>query len=200
MFSEISLLEWIAFVLGVISVWFIVKRNVLAFPIGIVMVCIYAWIFYHAKLYSDMILQGVFVVMQIQGWLIWSQSKKGEDEKITVLRMNAAQWGFSALFVIGATFGVGYAMQTYTDASLPYIDAFTTMVSLTAQWWMNKKYLENWVLWVGVDLVYLYQYGNKALYATVALYAIFTIMAAIGLKEWWEIYKKQEERKTSWIK
>ena len=200
MFSEISLLEWIAFVLGVISVWFIVKRNVLAFPIGIVMVCIYAWIFYHAKLYSDMILQGVFVVMQIQGWLIWSQSKKGEDEKITVLRMNAAQWGFSALFVIGATFGVGYAMQTYTDASLPYIDAFTTMVSLTAQWWMNKKYLENWVLWVGVDLVYLYQYGNKALYATVVLYAIFTIMAAIGLKEWWEIYKKQEERKTSWIK
>ena len=75
-------------------------------------------------------------------------------------------------------------MGRLTDASLPYVDAFTTMLSLLAQWWLNKKYLENWLLWVAADTVYLYQYAAKGLYLTTALYAVFLVMAIIGYRQW----------------
>lgn len=177
-------LELIASVLGVTSVWLIVKRNIWAFPIGIVMVLLYIVIFYEAKFYSDMILQVIFVVMQIQGWYLWTQGDRAGDDKITVIQFTATQWRYTGILQILGTIGLGYTMHRFTDAALPWVDAFTTTMSLLAQWWMNKKFLQNWLLWIAVDVIYLYQYSAKQLYLTTGLYSIFLIMAIIGYREW----------------
>ncbi|MEI6408438.1 MAG: nicotinamide riboside transporter PnuC [Bacteroidota bacterium] len=181
---EANWLECTASVLGAISVWFVVKRNIWAFPIGIVMVLLYIIIFYEAKFYSDMILQIIYVVMQMQGWYLWSQSDRAEDDKITIDQFGATQWRNTGILQVLGTIGLGYTMHRFTDAALPWVDAFTTTMSLLAQWWMNKKYLENWLLWIAVDVIYLYQYSAKQLYLTTGLYAIFLFMAIIGYREW----------------
>lgn len=176
--------ELVAALLGAISVWMVVKRNVLAFPIGIVMVLIYAWIFFQAKLYSDMLLQVVFAVMQVQGWWVWKHSQHDSDDRIEVRSLSTQQWILTGVIQLAGTFALGYSMKRFTDASLPYMDAFAAVQSMLAQWWMNKRYLENWILWIAVDEVYLIIYGSKLLVFTTVLYALFLVMAVIGYLEW----------------
>jgi nicotinamide mononucleotide transporter len=177
-------IEIIASLLGVVSVWFSVKRNIWVFPIGIVMVILYIVVFYQARLYSDMLLQVVYVFMQLHGWFEWSRGDRADDEKIAIGRLSLFQWGASGVVQVAGTIALGYTMSRFTDAALPWLDAFTTVMSLIAQWWVNKKYLENWVLWMLVDLIYLYQYTVKGLYLTTGLYFVFFILAILGYREW----------------
>jgi nicotinamide mononucleotide transporter len=179
-----NVLELIAAILGAISVYFVVRRNIRAFPIGIVMVILYIAIFYQAKFYADMGLQIVYVVMQVQGWYEWSRGDRASDDKIAVRSLSPQQWQITGVLLAVGTLFIGYLTQRLTDASLPWIDAFTTTLSLLAQWWMNKKFLQNWILWIVADLVYLYQYSYKQLYFTTALYALFLGLAVWGYFEW----------------
>lgn len=180
----VNTLELIAALLGVISVWLLVRRNVLAFPIGIVMVILYAVVFYQTKFYADMGLQFIYVIMQAQGWYEWTRGDRDAEDKISIIRLNQRQWMLTAVLLLIGTLLIGYTMHRFTDAALPWVDAFTTSLSLLAQWWMNKKYLENWALWIAVDIIYLYQYTAKALYFTTALYAVFLVLAWMGWQEW----------------
>lgn len=179
-----SSLELIASLLGALAVWLVVKRNVLNFPIGILMVSLYAWIFWEAKLYSDMLLQGVFAIMQVQGWYLWSRKNaRSEEQELTVRSMQARHWVWTGAIQLLGTLCLGYFMSL-TDASLPYLDAFAAVQSVLAQWWLNKRYLENWILWIAVDEVYLMIYSYKSLYFTTGLYALFLVMAVAGYLEW----------------
>lgn len=179
-----SLLEFIAAMLGVVSVWLIVRRNIWGFPIGIIMVCLYAVVFYSARFYSDMALQIIYVVLQIHGWYEWSRSDEGQEQKITVKRLGTRRWLNTVALQIFGSVLMGYCMWRFTNASLPWLDAVTTTMSLLAQWWMNKKYLECWLLWIIVNIIYLFQYSIKGLYFTTALYSIFLVLAIIGLRTW----------------
>ncbi len=179
-----SPLELFAALLGAISVWLVVQRNVWAFPIGIVMVVLYAWIFYEAKLYSDMLLQVFFVLMQVQGWIDWSRSSKASDDKIVVRTFTPAHWLWVLVVQGLGTLALGYTMHQFTDAAMPWPDAFATVMSISAQWWMNKRFLQNWILWIAVDFLYLFIYSAKGLYATTVLYFVFLLMAVAGYLEW----------------
>jgi nicotinamide mononucleotide transporter len=176
-------LEWVAALLGAISVGLVILRSVWAFPIGIVMVLLYVKIFYDAKLYSDMGLQVVFAIMQVQGWYLWAKGEKAADTLIAVRAIPSVWWLNIAVIQIGGTWLLGRLMGLFTDAALPYLDAFATVMSIQAQWLMNKRYLENWTLWIAVDVLYLYIYSNRELYPTAVLYGLFLIMAMTG---WWQ--------------
>jgi nicotinamide mononucleotide transporter len=185
--------ELIAAVLGAISVGLVVLRNVWAFPIGIVMVAMYAWIFYEVKLYSDVLLQLFFFVLQIQGWIDWTRGEKAEDAKIALRTLSPQQWLLTLGIQVGGTLLLGYTMkQLFTDVALPWLDAFAAVMSMIAQWWMNKRYLENWILWITVDALYLYIYSSKALFATTVLYALFLVMAVVGYWEWRRRFAQQK--------
>lgn len=185
---NIDWFELTAAIFGAVSVWLLAKRNIWAFPLGIVNVAMYVVIFYNARFYSDMILQVVYIILQIQGWYAWSRGEKAYDERIAVRRFTNKSWLLSGLLLVFGTVLIGYLMSRFTDASLPWLDAGTTSLSLIAQLWMNKKYLENWVLWILADFVYLYQYGVKELYLTMGLYAVFLLLAVSGYLNW----KKEE--------
>ncbi len=188
-----SIFELIAAVLGAISVGLVVLRNVWAFPIGIVMVVMYAWIFYEVKLYSDVLLQLFFFVLQIQGWIDWTKGEKADDAKIALRTLSSQQWLLTLGIQVSGTFILGFVMkQLFTDVALPWLDAFAAVMSMIAQWWMNKRYLENWILWITVDALYLYIYSSKALFATTVLYAIFLVMAVAGYWEWRRRFAQQK--------
>lgn len=178
-------LELLASILGIVSVGLVIARSVWAFPVGILMVSLYGWIFFQVRLYSDMLLQAAFVGLQIQGWLHWTKGpKKASDNRIQVRKLGSIQWLYTCLAIALGTWVLGTLMSRYTNAAIPYLDAGTTATSLTAQWWMNNRYMENWLLWIAVDAVYVYQYSSQHLYYTAGLYAIFFAMAIWGYRNW----------------
>ncbi len=177
-----SLIELIAAALGLVSVWFTVRQNIWCFPIGIVMVTLYAYVFYDAKLYSDMLLQLIYVVLQVWGWYQW---KKGDEQQnLPITWLNNGQRLLALATVLLATAALGTFMFRQTDAAFPYIDASLTATSLVAQGLMTYKKIENWVLWIIADIVYVFVYWQRDLPITAVLYAIFLVMASVGLYEW----------------
>jgi nicotinamide mononucleotide transporter len=180
----LSTLEIFAAILGAISVWLTGKQNILCWPIGIVMVSIYAYIFYGTKLYSDMLLQVYFFVMQIVGWIAWTRKKTPDSATIKVSQLNSNQriiW-ISIILILGLLLGKIMAMKT--DATFPYFDAMLAVMSIVAQWLMTIKKIENWILWIVADLCYIFLYFYKQLYPTSILYFVFLGIAIIAFLEW----------------
>lgn len=182
-------LEIVAVVLGLACVWLTVRQHIGCWPTGLAMVSLYIVVFFRAKLYSDMLLQVVYVFLQIYGWYAWLHGGAGHT-RLDVSRLpwrQVAPW--MAVCIVG-TAALGGAMSSYTDAALPYVDAFATVASLIAQWLMARKVLESWFVWIAVDVVSIGMYLSKSLHWTAGLYAVFLILAAWGWWEWRRSWQK----------
>ncbi|WP_136476462.1 nicotinamide riboside transporter PnuC [Pseudomonas sp. DG56-2] len=176
-------LELFAAVLGVIAVWLTTKQNPWCWPIGLVMVLLYSWIFFEVRLYSDMLLQLVFAVLQVYGWWQWTRpDRQREARQVSQLATQPLLLGLG-LGLLGSL-ALGAAMSTWTDAAQPWLDAALTAFSLVAQLWMAQKRVECWPLWVVLDVIFVGLFLYKGLYLTAALYALFTLIAVRGWREW----------------
>jgi nicotinamide mononucleotide transporter len=176
-------LEVIGTILGVTGVALMIRQNIWAWPVGLVQVTVYSWVFFHAKLYSDAILQGFFFVIQAYGW--WHWLRGGTRERpLPVTRLSAA--GIAGYVALGgaATVGWGRFMATTTDAALPFHDAFILVFSLIAQWLQARKKLECWPGWLAVNTVAIGVFWAKDLRITAGLYVLFWMMALWGWLAW----------------
>lgn len=176
-------IEWIGAAFGFACVVLVVRRSIWNWPIGLINVLLYIYVFAVAKLYSDMLLQVGYVFFQIYGWWIWASTKthEGTITPLTLRSVDRAGWVAGSLLV---TAGWGFLMARYTDASLPYWDAATTVLSIAAQILLAKKYIENWLFWIVVDVMCVGIYTYKGLHATAALYAVFLVLATLGFVVW----------------
>jgi nicotinamide mononucleotide transporter len=182
-----NLLEWsplevIAAAFGVISVYLSTRQNIWSWPTAIVNVALYTVVFYQGRLYGQMGLQPIYLALSVYGWYQWLHG----GEHHTQLRVSRAS---GRLMVMVATFILlGWlalaAVLRQTDAALPRLDALLTIISLVAQWMMTRKILENWILWIAVDVVYVPMFISQRLYATSMLYAAFLVLAIMGFVEW----------------
>jgi len=176
-------LEILAVVLSVAAVWWTTVRNRLCWPVGLVSVLLYGWIFYGAKLYSDALLQLVYAALQCYGWWQW-RIAPAQVRRPDVRHPRARDLTLGMLLgAIGAV-ALGAIMSRYTDAALPWLDATLTAFSLVAQYWMARLYRANWLLWILVDLVYVGLYGVRHLPLTAVLYAGFVLLAVLGWRQW----------------
>jgi nicotinamide mononucleotide transporter len=176
-------LEIIAVIFGLLCVTLVVRQSIWCWPTGLVQVSLYIVIFYQVKLYSDVILHIFYVAMNIYGWVHWLHGGKDRGElPVTWLTdRGRAAW----IGVTGAgTLLWGYAMASWTDAALPFGDAFTTVASLVAQWLMARKRIENWLFWIAVDIAAVVIYAYKGLYLTSGLYAVFLGLCIAGWIAW----------------
>lgn len=175
--------EIVAALFGVVSVFLSVRQNIWSWPTAIVNVGMYIVVFYRSKLYSDTGLQVVYVVLNFYGWYQWLYGGKNRTE-LPVTRTSGRL--AAILVVIGAVtaMALGTFVSYSTDASLPYVDALTTSTSLVAQWMMTRKLLENWIVWVSVDVVYIGMYIYKDLHVTAVLYAVFLALSVMGYMQW----------------
>ena len=176
----VSPAEVIAVAFGLLSVWLTTRQSLWCWPTGLVQVVLFLFVFWDAKLYSDVILHAVYVVLQLYGWAYWKFGG-GNRTKLPVTRLHpvvAVAW----VGVIGVgTLAWGYGMASFTDAALPYWDAGIAVASLVAQYLMTRKYLENWLVWMAVDVVAVGVYAVKDLYLTAGLYAVFFVLCVFGL-------------------
>ncbi len=183
-------IEIVATILGLTNVYLIVRRNIWNYPFGLAMVILYAKIFYDYKLYSDALLQIYYVVIQLYGWWYWLRGRQA-DGLITVARLAHGQRALTAGIIIVGAAGLGWFMASNTDASVPYWDATTTVMSLMAQFLLSRRCIENWVLWIAVDVLSIGIYTYKELYLTAGLYAVFLGMASWGLMAWLRAERRQ---------
>src|SRR5690348_14930095 len=182
-----DVLQWTAALAGAVSVYLSARENIWSWPTAIVNVGLYIVVFRRTGLYSDMGLQVVYLVLSIYGWYEWLYGGKHRTQ-LTVSRASAREWLIAT--PIALVFWVGLARYTATlpGVALPYLDAALTTLSLVAQWMMTRKILENWILWIIADIAYVPMYVYKRLPVTAALYAIFLVLAVIGVRAWWRSY------------
>jgi len=176
-------LELVAVVFGVISVLLSVREKIWSWPTALINVSLYFLLFRQQGLYSDMGLQVVYFGLSIYGWYEWLHG--GADRSaLRVSRTPARAW--IVLAAVGIAFWAvwGRLMSGVAGSSLPYLDAATTTVSLAAQWMMTRKYLENWAVWIAVDVVYVGMFIYKGLYLTAFNYAIYFALAVLGYVAW----------------
>jgi nicotinamide mononucleotide transporter len=194
-YTSSSPLEIVATTTGLLCVWLTARENIWCWPFGLINTTCFFFMFLESKLYADMTLQVVFLLLNIQGWMIWL-SKRGGAKVRPTGRM--ASWMLVALplFTITVTIGWGYVLTRYTDASIPYADAFIATLSIVAQILLSSKILENWIFWIIVDVLSVGMYAYKELYLVAFLYLIFLGIAITGLFSWKKEYllaiKRQE--------
>ena len=181
--SGLSPIEILAALTGAWSVWLSVRQNILSWPTAIVNVVLYAIVFYEAKLYADMGLQVVYAILSVYGWYQWLYGGTGRTE----LHVSRTSRSYAVrLALVAATFAalLGTLLHRTTDAALPYMDSGLTSASLVAQWMMTRKLLENWLVWITVDVFYVGMFIYKGLCVTAVLYAVFLGLAVKGWIDW----------------
>jgi nicotinamide mononucleotide transporter len=173
-------LELFASALGVLAVWPTVRQNPLCWPIGLVMVSLYAWFFFEVRLYSQVLLNGVFAAMQVYGWWQWTRGTAGGRP---VASATASEVG-AGLFLASLGSIVLALLVGTTEAAYPWPDATLTAFSLLAQFWMALKRWQCWLLWIVVDTLYVAFFLFQSYWLTAGLYGLFTLLAVLGLREW----------------
>lgn len=175
-------LEAIAALLGVASVALMVRQRPLAWPVGLVMVLLYALVFWQARLYSDMLLQLVYAVLQLYGWRQWRRG--ATCAPLAVTRLAAPRLLRDLLAGLALSLLLGALMSRYTGAQQPWLDAALTGFSLVAQYWMAHKRLACWPLWLVLDVVYTGMFAALQMPLTALLYGLFTLLALQGWRSW----------------
>lgn len=181
-----SFLEVFSFVTGALCVWLTVKQSIWNFPISLINVTAFCFVFFKARLFGDAALQLVYFVLTIHGWYLWMHG--GEHRgRLSVSRIPSGEAIAVATVGIFVTIAMTIYFRHIRD-SAPFLDALTTSLSLCAQYMLNRKYLENWLCWIAADVIYIPLYFHKDLRLTSLLYILFLSMCVIGLREWRRSY------------
>ncbi|MFN2386464.1 MAG: nicotinamide riboside transporter PnuC [Thermoanaerobaculia bacterium] len=178
-----NLLEPAAAAVTLLCVYLAVKQRVETWPIGLVGVSLYAVVFYRAGLYANAGLQLVFAAFSVYGWYQWLRGGPSRTA-LSVSRTPRRLWLGS--LAAAAVLGIAGTLLLARPGKnlLAFFDSALTAFSLAAQYLMTRKYLENWILWVAVDVVYTALFVTQKLYYTAVLYAAFTVLAWRGYREW----------------
>ena len=178
-----AIIEWTAVIFGFICVLLNAMENVWGWPTGLVSVGLYFIVFFNAKLYADFTLQIFFFVTGVYGWYHWLYGGKEKDD-LPITTSSVRDWIWYVVIGVAGLLIIGYLFDTFTDADLAYWDAYTTAFSLVAQILMARKKIENWLIWIAVDIIAIGIYYVKGLYPTAILYTGFLVLATIGYLNW----------------
>lgn len=186
---DTSILEFVAVVFGLLSVWYAKQEKILVYPTGIISVLIYVFICFGIKLYADAGINLFYFVMSVYGWYNWS--KKGEEPQIRITKSTKKDWQISAvMFFLSAVVIIillkwlKHDDTEYWSTNIPYIDTFTTAIFIVGMWLMAFKKLENWIFWIVGDVISVPLYAYKGLVFTSFQFLVFLIIAVAGYIAW----------------
>jgi nicotinamide mononucleotide transporter len=183
--------ENLAAALGVLNVALLVRRSIWNYLFGALSVGLYGYVFYTSRLYSDAILQIYFFAMQFYGWWNWFHGRN-TDGLARIETMTSRERAIFAAATLVVAAAIGWAFSRYTNAAAPFMDATLAATSVTAQYLLSVRKLENWVLWIAADVFYIGLYYWKGLFSTAGLYAIFLALSIAGLREWLREYRSHD--------
>ncbi|MDX2109150.1 MAG: nicotinamide riboside transporter PnuC [Verrucomicrobiota bacterium] len=182
-FTTDDLLEWSGVLTGITAIFLTAKRHLLCWPIGMINVIIYGVFFYRINLYADAGLQGFYFLTCIYGWWHWARGGENHAEA-PVRSLTGRERLIGTAAVTVAIIIIWTALKSFTNASYPFWDTVASCLSVAAQLLVMRKILDNWVIWLFVNIISICLYLAKAAYPTAALYAIFLILALVGYNNW----------------
>ncbi len=178
------ILEILAVIFGVASVWYAKKEHLLVYPTGIISTVIYVYICYKFTLYGDVIINIYYTLMSIYGWYMWTRLFQGEHIEITKSSIKDKLKALG-IFIITAVFVVFvYLYYNRFDRITDYFDTFTTGIFFAAMWLMANKKIEHWLLWIAGNIISIPLYFIKGLGFSGIQFTIFLVLAYLGYKEW----------------
>jgi nicotinamide mononucleotide transporter len=178
--------DWIALITGVLGVILTIKQKIIAWPMALISICISIIAFYKARLFGDMFLNIFYFFSGIYGWYLW-ENKKNEVFKASYITKKMA---IAMIFITSIQFILYYLILTYFKSDQILVEALLTACSFTCTIMMIKKWVENWVFWVIIDLSYVFLYIIKEMPAYALLYFIFAGIAGYGYYTWRTELKK----------
>lgn len=194
----VSILECISVSTGIVAVYLAAKEKIITWPLGLINIVTAFFIYYHVQLYSDMFLQCYFFGISIYGWYFWSREKK---EHIPLKWLTMYQRIYWILGILLTTVVLGKFISALHDlwptifllpAAYPYADTFVAIMSIVANTLLAKRIIENWILWLLVDVICIYLYIQKEILFISFEFFVFLLIAVYGLYEWIHLKKNQE--------
>lgn len=182
-FMKSSYIEIFASVMGVLNVWLLARQKVINFLFGAITVTSFMYIYFQTGLYAMVILSFVQLFFNIFGWYYWVKNKGEEDVAPTTKLSTQGIITWTAIIFV-ATAVWSYLQIKYTNATSPYLDALVAVMGLVGQYLLSKKILENWYIWIGMNLILLVVCATTGLYVMFILNLINLFICIDGLREW----------------
>jgi len=180
---DMSWLEFFGLVSGLLCVWLLIRENIWTFPIGLVYAVISVAVFTNERLYADVLLNAYYVLMNAYGWYFWRFGAGGTDW-VPVTYAPAHTRTLLLVAVVCGTAGVGWFFDNHTDADLAYWDSAIMTLSFAAMWMTARKFIDNWIVWLLVDVIATGVYLHKGIDFYAVLYGVYLIMAVMGWQAW----------------
>ena len=185
-------LELLGFIVGMIYLWYEYHANSKLWIASVIMPIISMWIFFSKGLYADFAINIYYLLIAIYGYMAWTFNfKKKEKRELPISHMPLWAWGVSSAAFVALWSLMAWVLIRFTDSTVPYLDSFTTSLSIVAMWMLAHKYVEQWYVWILVDAVYVVLYVNKGIYLYGLRYLIYTIIAFLGFCKWRRMMAEQ---------
>lgn len=191
---EWILAEWtqiLGFATGAACVLLAARRNVWTYPIGIANNLVFLAVFVPAGLYASAALQIVYLVLGVHGWLRWTRGVEHDREYVARTPRRVVPWLVVA--ALAGTAVLTVVLTVFTDSQVALADAATTSASLVAQYMLNRKWIENWWVWIGVDVAFVALSIATGLWIIAALYALFVVLCLGGLRSWRRVERESTD-------
>ena len=181
--AQLDYVEVLGVATALVCVWLYTRQNVWSWPMAIVSAALFIVVFVQAQLYAATGLQGIYIILSVYGWYQWVYG--GEQHSgVRVSHLTGTTAAILLAVVAAGTVVLAFPLASYTNAALPLWDSLATVMSLAAQWMLAKKILENWLLWIVADALFVGIYLYQDLYLTAGLYVVYLGLAVSGFIAW----------------
>ena len=184
-------------VVGLIYLWQEYRASIYLWITSIIMPAIYLYVYYQAGLYADFGINIYYLVIALYGWLAWRynfslRGKRADSKELSIGHISRVTFSHLALLFLAVWAVISYILTHFTNSTVPFTDAFTTALSIVGMYMLARKYIEQWWVWLVVDVVSSALYIYKELYFTAALYALYAIIAIFGYRKWKQLMNNEK--------
>lgn len=186
--QQTSLMEFIAVITGIASVFFSKKENILVYPVGLINTIIYVYISIEGSLFGEASVNFYYTVMSIYGWILWARRDQQHKVVLHITNSSFKEWiqqlVFFAFFYLAIFLALTWARKAFYANTIPFMDAFASATAFTGMWLMAKKKVESWYWWIATNVTSIPLYFIKGYALTSVYYIILLVLALFGLIEW----------------
>jgi nicotinamide mononucleotide transporter len=185
------ILQIVGVVLGLLYLWLEYRANIWLWVVGLVMPLVHGVLYYISGLYADVAMNAWYVLAGIYGWIVWNNSPR-QKKSFPITHTPRRHIVPLVTMCVVLSAGIVFALIRFTDSDVPYLDGITTAMSVVAMWMLSRKYVEQWLVWLVVDVITCGLYIYKGIPFTAGLYGLYSLLAVAGYIRWLRRMKIEE--------